>query len=342
MTTVLAKDVLTVRGLQTILRKGRTELPLVRGVDFDLRAGRTTVLLGESGSGKSISARSVVKLTPRSMQVTGSVVLAGTDLIALSERRLLPFRGAKVAMIPQDPSVSLNPYRKVGAQVLEVLRVHKMVGNRGEGRARTLELLGQVGIPDPARVAHSWPHELSGGMKQRVAIAIGISCRPDVLIADEPTTALDVTVQAQILRLIKGLQEELGMALLFITHDVGVARDIADDVAVMYAGKIVEHGPADQVFRRPAHPYTAALLDALPAEGRRRGELRPIPGQPPSPADRTVTGCRFAPRCARVQPGCLTAEPALRPAEPALVPADNPSNHSAACIEVALPVRASA
>jgi oligopeptide/dipeptide ABC transporter ATP-binding protein len=335
MTAILGNEVLTVRGLRTTLRKGKTELPLVRGVDFDLRLGRTTVLLGESGSGKSISARSVVKLTPRSMHVQGSALIGETDLIELSERRLLRFRGAKVAMIPQDPSISLNPYRKIGAQVLEVLHVHKIVSTRADGKARMLELLDQVGIPDPVRVAKSWPHELSGGMKQRVAIAIAISCRPDVLIADEPTTALDVTVQAQILRLMKGLQDALGMAVLFITHDVGVARDIADDVAVMYAGKIVEHGPARQVLDSPEHPYTRALLEALPGDGRKRGELRPISGQPPSPADSTLTGCRFAPRCSRVKPECL-------PEEPALLSIGGNDDHLAACVEVAEPLKATA
>jgi oligopeptide/dipeptide ABC transporter ATP-binding protein len=238
-------------------------------------------------------------------------------------------------MIPQDPSASLNPYRKVGSQVLEVLRVHKMVTSRAEGKARMLELLSQVGIPDAVRVSKAWPHELSGGMKQRVAIAIGISCRPDVLIADEPTTALDVTVQAQILQLIKGLQDELGMALLFITHDVGVARQIGDDIAVMYAGKIVESGPAAQVLDQPAHPYTAALLAALPGQGRRRGELLPIPGQPPAPGDMTATGCRFAPRCTRVRTECHEAEPVL-------LSINSNDSHIAACIEVAESVRATA
>ncbi|MDT4893471.1 MAG: peptide/nickel transport system ATP-binding protein [Pseudonocardiales bacterium] len=327
MTSVANGDALIVRGLNTVLCQGKSRLPLVRGVDFDLRAGRTTVLLGESGSGKSISARSLLRLTPRSMRVSGSAVLDGTDLLELPERHLPRYRGSRVGMIPQDPSVALDPFRKVGRQILEVLRVHKMVASRAEGRQRTLELLSQVGIPDPVRVSKAWPHELSGGMKQRVAIAIGISCRPAVLIADEPTTALDVTVQAQILRLIKSLQDELGTALLFITHDVGVAREIADDVAVMYAGVIVEHGPAAQVLNDPTHPYTAALLAALPGRGRKRGELLPIPGQPPSPADATLTGCRFAPRCTRVRPECTAQEPELLH-----IGAD--SGHAAACVEV--------
>jgi oligopeptide/dipeptide ABC transporter ATP-binding protein len=335
MKTPTDDEVLTIRGLATVLRKDKSDLALVRGIDLNLRAGRTTVLLGESGSGKSISARSVVRLTPSSMRVEGTALLGGTDLLNLSERRLLRFRGAKVAMIPQDPSVSLNPYRKVGAQVLEVLRVHKIVTSRAEGKTRMLELLSQVGIPDAKRVSKAWPHELSGGMKQRVAIAIGISCRPDVLIADEPTTALDVTVQAQILRLIKSLQDELGMALLFITHDVGVAREIGDDIAVMYAGKIVESGPAARVLDHPAHPYTAALLAALPGQGRKRGELLPIPGQPPSPADQTFTGCRFAPRCTRVRSECHEAEPVL-------LSINGNERHIAACIEVAELVRATA
>ncbi len=202
--------------------------------------------------------------------------------------------------------------QRVGAQIAEVLRVHDVVSDRKAAREHALELLVRVGIPDPPRVARNFPHELSGGMRQRVAIAIAIACDPAVLVADEPTTALDVTVQAQILDLFEELIERLDMALLLVTHDVGVAERMADDVAVMYAGRIVEHGPAETVLRDPSHPYTAALLRALPQPGQRRGELEPIPGQPPSPSDRP-SGCPFRTRCAHAVDVCAETEPALVP-----------------------------
>jgi oligopeptide/dipeptide ABC transporter ATP-binding protein len=328
-TDAAGSPVLSVRGLVTSLRKGRRKIALVRGVDLDLHAGRTTVLLGESGSGKSVLARSILRLTPPEMEIEGTVEHAGADLLSLPERQLLGIRGAKIALIPQDPSAALNPYRRVGAQIREVLRIHRIVSSKAEANALSLQLLEQAGIPDPPRVARAWPHELSGGMKQRVAIAIGISCRPDVLIADEPTTALDVTVQDQILRLIAGLQRDLGMAVLLITHDVNVARDIADDVAVMYGGVIVERGRPAEVLRQPAHPYPKALLGALPERGRRRGALVPILGQPPDPTDENLVGCRFAPRCVSVVTMCSLEEPTLEAVSP------QQPNHDAACWVVA-------
>jgi oligopeptide/dipeptide ABC transporter ATP-binding protein len=320
-------EVLSVRNLEVVLSRSDSEVALVRGVDLTLRAGQTTVLLGESGSGKSLSARALVKLTPHDMRVGGTVRLGQNDLVASSERELLPIRGARISLIPQDPSASLDPYHRVGTQMLEVLKIHRMGKGRGERRVRVMQMLAQVGLPDPVRVFKAWPHELSGGMKQRIAIAIGISGHPDLLIADEPTSALDVKVQAQILQLIRELQQELGMAVLFITHDVGVARDIADDVAVMYAGKVVEHGPAAEVLDTPAHPYTRALLAAIPKKGVERGELSPIAGEPPSPEDDQVTGCRFAPRCSDVRVECLAGEPSLRAVGDAV-------DHAAACVQV--------
>jgi oligopeptide/dipeptide ABC transporter ATP-binding protein len=319
---------LAVQDLRTVICRKSGDVPLVRGIDLHLYPGSMTVLLGESGSGKSITARSILRLTPKGMKVTGRAELGDTDMLALPERQLLRVRGARVALIPQDPSAALNPFRRVGAQIIEVLRVHGAAPSRSAARERALELLAQVGIPDPPRVFAAWPHELSGGMKQRIAIAISVSCRPDVLIADEPTTALDVTVQAQILRLLATLQREIGMAVLFITHDVGVANQIADEVAVMYAGVIVERGSAADVLNSPGHPYTSALLAALPTSDHRRGELVPIPGQPPSPADQTVTGCRFAMRCGHATEECGTVEPELHPV------GSTTAGHAAACLRI--------
>jgi oligopeptide/dipeptide ABC transporter ATP-binding protein len=282
----------------------------VRGVTFDIRPGETFVLLGESGSGKSVTARAILRLYGGQAEIGGEVRLAGRSLLTLDARRMREIRGAELALVPQDPSGSLDPLRRVGGQLVEVLRLHKVCDSRAAAKTRALELLGLVGIPDPPRVARSFPHELSGGMRQRVVIAIAVSGRPKVIIADEPTTALDVTVQAQILGLFNELRTQLQTALLLVTHDVAVAADIADTIGVMYAGRIVEHGPADEVLRRPRHPYTRALLDALPTPTTVRGELKAIRGAPPV-AGTHFTGCSFAERCDLARESCRAAEPAL-------------------------------
>lgn len=306
-----AQTMLTVERLATSFRRRRgAAIDAVRGVNFTLRRGRTLVLLGESGSGKSVTARSIMRLYGSNAETTGSVKLGPTDLLELDERAMGEVRGRRVALVPQDPTGALDPLRRVGSQIAEVLRHHRVARNRSEARGRAEELLALVGIPDPPRVARAFPHELSGGMRQRAVIAIAVSCDPEVLIADEPTTALDVTVQAQILDLFGELQERLGMALLLVTHDVGVAAQVADHVGVMYAGRLVEHGPADQVLERPSHPYTAALLASVPEPGIARGRLRPIQGQPPLVGD-DFSGCPFAARCARVVETCHEREPAL-------------------------------
>jgi oligopeptide/dipeptide ABC transporter ATP-binding protein len=231
-------------------------------------------------------------------------------LLELSDQEMRAIRGSRIALVPQDPSAALDPLRRIGKQITEVLQLHKVSANKSSARERALELLRLVGIPDPERAFRAYPHELSGGMRQRVVIAMGISCDPDVIIADEPTTALDVTVQAQILDLFAELQVRLDTALLMVTHDVLVAADVADVVAVMYAGNIVETGPATEVLTRPRHPYTEALLAALPTPDTHRGELRSITGSPPV-AGQEFGGCTFADRCSLAIETCQTQAPPL-------------------------------
>jgi len=280
----------------------------VRGVSFEVDARSTMTLLGESGSGKSVTVRSIMRLHSGSAHVSGTVTVAGTDVLSMTPKELSAFRGRRVALVPQDPTGALDPLRTVGAQLVEVIRWHGIESSRRAARARATDLLARVGIPDPARAVGSYPHELSGGMRQRVMIAIAVSCEPTVLLADEPTTALDVTVQAQILELFADLQREFHTALLLITHDVGVAAEMGGRLGVMYAGRLVESGPTATVLRDPTHPYTRGLLDCVPDPHVARGALRVIIGRPPLPGEK-FDGCPFAPRCPHKTDECLAAEP---------------------------------
>jgi oligopeptide/dipeptide ABC transporter ATP-binding protein len=282
----------------------------VNGVDLSLAAGEIVGLVGESGSGKSVSSRAIMGLLPpRTSHVSGSIRLEGDELVGLPESRYRRVRGERVAMIFQDPLTALDPLYRAGEQVAEALRFHFGLG-RPAARARVLELFESVGLPGPADVAERYPHELSGGMRQRVMIAMALACEPELLIADEPTTALDVTVQAQILELLRTLARERRMALLLITHDLGVVRELCERAIVLYAGRVVEEAPVIDLLASPRHPYTAGLGASIPSIASRRARLPQIPGTPPDPM-RLPAGCAFAPRCPVAMEACTTEVPPL-------------------------------
>ena len=288
----------------------------VQELSYSLPAGRTLAIVGESGSGKSVSSMAVLGLhDSKSTRISGSIKVGGKEIIGLAENELDKIRGADVSMIFQDPQSSLHPYFKVGAQIMESYRTHNKVSKKA-ARARAIEMLDRVGIPNPGRRVDQYPHEFSGGMRQRAMIAMALVNDPKLLIADEPTTALDVTVQAQILDLISDLQRDFGSAVVFITHDLGVVAEIADDILVMYAGNAVEHGPVEKILGTPLHPYTWGLLESIPAISGEPGPLHPIPGTPPSLLA-MPNGCPFHPRCEfrdRVSGDkCRTLKPELVP-----------------------------
>jgi peptide/nickel transport system ATP-binding protein len=297
----------------------------VDGISYQVQRGRTLGIVGESGSGKTVSSLTTMGLTrTQGAQVSGRILFEGRDLLSLSERDMRAVRGNEIAMIFQDPLSSLHPFYRVGAQLVEAVRAHRDMP-KAQARARTVELLELVGIPDPARRADAYPHEFSGGMRQRAMIAMALANEPQLLLADEPTTALDVTVQAQILKLLKRLQSELSMAIVIITHDLGVVAELADDIAVMYAGRIVEAATAELLFSDPEHPYTWGLLRSLPTlDGPREQDLVPIEGRPPS-LIHPPSGCHFHPRCPYAEPDHARIDPELRP-----VP-DAPT-HRVACL----------
>jgi peptide/nickel transport system ATP-binding protein len=315
---------LEVRDLRMGFPREGGNLLALDGIGFSLDAGRVLGIVGESGCGKSMTALSIMRLVPSSGRIVGgTIAFAGRDLLTLSERDMRRLRGAEIAMIFQEPMTALNPVVAVGDQVAEALRLHRALGRR-EAWTRSVALLGEVGIPEPERRARSYPHELSGGMRQRIMIAMAIACEPKLLIADEPTTALDVTIQADILALLRALRERHGMALLLITHDLGVVAEQADEVAIMYAGRIVEHAPVRELFHRPLHPYTRALLRSMPRLGEHRTRLDAIPGQVPDLA-RLPSGCAFRDRCPDAIPACAGVRPAL---------ASHGAEHEVACIRV--------
>ncbi|WP_341991396.1 ABC transporter ATP-binding protein [Azorhizobium sp. AG788] len=309
--------VLAVSGLTTRLRTRAGEVTVVDSLDFTVTAGETLAVVGESGSGKSMTALSLMRLLPEAVAFNagGTVRFNGRDVLALSERDMRTLRGADMSMIFQEPMTSLNPVMRIGRQLEEVFEEHRPLLSRAERRDKARDLLKLVRIPDPDRVLDELPHRLSGGMRQRVMIAMALACDPKLLIADEPTTALDATVQAQILDLLRALQAELGLAILLITHNLGVVAENADRVLVMYAGRKVEEAPVAELFRAPRHPYTRGLLRALPnpeaEDDGPRLPLMEIPGIVPA-LSALPKGCAFAPRCAAVVPACTESRPALR------------------------------
>ena len=306
----MSDTLLSVRNLTLDIPTGSGTLHAVRGIDFDLKRGETLSIVGESGSGKSLTSLAVMGLLGKSIKRSADEIRFGdTDLLKANNRVMRDLRGNRMAMIFQEPMTSLNPAYTIGDQLMEALLLHRNV-SRDKARARAVELLEKVGITAAASRLSQYPHQLSGGLRQRVMIAMALMCEPDLLIADEPTTALDVTIQAQILRLLVDLTREMNMAMILITHDLGVVARVADKVAVMYAGELVETGPASEVFATPSHPYTRGLLRCIPQPGKtaRGARLGTIAGIVPSLVGE-VTGCAFRTRCPHAQPSCREAIP---------------------------------
>jgi peptide/nickel transport system ATP-binding protein len=315
---------LSVEGLTMEFPHAERAARAIDGVSFTVERGQVLGLVGESGCGKSVTALCMMRLVPPPGRITaGRIVLDGTDLLTLPEHAMRRLRGARLAMIFQEPMTALNPVLTAGYQIAEAIRIHKPVSAR-EAWERAVALLAEVGIPEPAARAGDYPHQLSGGMRQRVMIAMAIACEPALLIADEPTTALDVTIQAEILDLLRGLRERHGMAVLLITHDLGVVAEQADRVAIMYAGRIVEEAPTRELFARPLHPYTRLLLGSMPTLGVHRERLEMIPGSVPD-ITRRPSGCSFRDRCPLATAECAVEPPALVEKGPA---------HTVACIHV--------
>ena len=305
------EPLLEVNDLKVTLRNG---VEIVRGVDFVAEAGKVVGIVGESGSGKSITMRAVMGLAPAQSKVSGSIKLRGEELIGAPERRMQRLRGSKIGLVFQDPMTALNPVITVGKLIAEAVRLHNPGMSASAARQKAIELLTLVSVPQPEVRANQYVHEFSGGMRQRVMIAMAVANNPEVLIADEPTTALDVTVQAQILEVLKDLQKQFSMGLVLITHDLGVVAGAADTVIVMYAGKVMEKGPVREIFYNSRHPYTRGLLSCLPTISGKEGALQPIPGSPPLLSTRPQ-GCPFHPRCSMAKDICRSQEPALRPAD---------------------------
>jgi peptide/nickel transport system ATP-binding protein len=300
---------LEVTDLSVAFTTHKETVTVVDRVSFSVRAGETLGIVGESGSGKTVSSLALVGLLPRTATVTGSARFDGRELIGLSDRRLRSVRGDEVSVIFQEPMTSLDPAFTIGNQLIEAYRNHRG-GSKAAARARAEEMLRLVGIPEPQKRLGEYPHNFSGGMRQRVMIALALICSPRLLIADEPTTALDVTIQSQILELLRDLQDELGMAIIFVTHDLGVVASVCDQVSVMYAGQVVEQAPVDDFFAEPRHPYSIGLLNSMPQSVAKGERLRLIAGTVPIPS-RFPAGCRFGPRCPHVIEECTTAPPAI-------------------------------
>lgn len=321
----MADALLELRDLRTYFDTDSGVVKAVDGVSFHIARGETLAVVGESGSGKSVTSLSIMRLLPQppARFAGGEILFEGRDLLRATAAEMRHVRGNEIGMVFQEPMTSLNPVRTAGDQIAEAVVLHQGKSRAAAMRA-AVEMLDLVGIPEPARRAQSYPHEMSGGMRQRVMIAMALSCTPKLLIADEPTTALDVTIQAQILDLLRKLKRELGMAILFITHDLGVVAEMADRVVVMYAGRAVEEGDVRDIFARPRMPYTTGLLASIPRVDRvgRKGRLQAIPGTVPNPAS-LPPGCAFGPRCGFAEPACAASQPGLE---------DTGGGHMARCL----------
>ncbi len=322
MANTSCDSLLQIKDLRTYFKTDAGIGRAVDGVTFDIPAGKTIALVGESGCGKSVTALSILRLvaSPPGFHPSGEIRFEGKDLLSLPEPEIRAIRGNRISMVFQEPMTSLNPVFRVGSQIVAAIRVHRNV-SRSEARDRVIELFRTVGIPAPEHRIDDYPHQMSGGMRQRVMIAMALACKPALLIADEPTTALDVTIQAQILDLLRKLQTEQGMALLLITHDLGIVAEMAEEVAIMYAGKIVERAPTRELFHAPKHPYTIGLFDSLPKIHRPGEPLHAIPGSVPA-ATKFLDSCRFHPRCSHAMAVCRRDEPPL---------AGRDTSHATAC-----------
>lgn len=312
----MAEALLQVKNLKTYFVSRQSTVKAVDGVDFEVGRGKVLGIVGESGSGKSMTSLSVMRLVPgpQGRIVEGEILLDGKDLTKLSEKQMTDVRGNDIGMIFQEPMSALNPVLKIGEQIGEVLIRHRKL-SKSAAREKAIALLKSVGFPRAEQVINEYPHQLSGGMRQRAMIAMAMACEPKLLIADEPTTALDVTIQAQVLDLMRSLKDNSGTAIILVTHDLGVVAEMADDVAVMYGGQVVESGSADAIFDQPLHPYTRALMESIPVIDQERERLYAIPGNVPSAAN-FPAGCRFADRCSLVQDKCREQMPELRALSP--------------------------
>ena len=318
----MVEPLLRIEGLRTVFRTPNGHVAAVDGVDLTVARGKTLGIVGESGCGKSVLSLSVMRLVaPPGRVAAGRIQFDGRDLLTLPPAEMRAIRGRRIGMIFQEPMTSLNPVYTAGEQIVEAMRAHDPRASAADLRKRAVAALDRVRIPAPDRRFGEYPHQMSGGMRQRVMIAMALACEPDLLIADEPTTALDVTVQAQILDLLRSLQRESGMAIVLITHDLGVVAEMADDIAVMYAGRVVEHAPTAAIFDDPQHPYTLGLLGSIPRIEATTDRLLAIEGTVPPPFD-PPPGCRFNPRCVFVDPSCMEAVPSLRTIGP---------DHTVAC-----------
>jgi oligopeptide/dipeptide ABC transporter ATP-binding protein len=315
-------EVLRIENLKTYFAVQDGVVKAVDGVSFALRPGEVLGLVGESGSGKSMTCRSIMRVVPPPGRIVdGHIYYEGDDILTWPESRLTSFRGSEISMILQEPMTALNPVLTIGEQIVETILQHENV-SRTDALERAVELMRMVGIPAPERRLKEYPHQFSGGMRQRAMIAIALACRPQVLLADEPTTALDVTIQDQIIRLVQGLQAELGMSVIWVTHDLGVVAQLCHRVVVMYAGQIMETAEVIELFENSRHPYTHGLMESIPGGRSRQGQLVPIPGQPPNLLN-LPAGCPFAPRCRYATEGCLAHRVSLREVSP---------GHLSACI----------